>query len=113
MCGVRTQVGSGKSSLLEALLGETLPVQAPGKAAAGPVLRGSVAYCSQVPWIVSGSVRVRSARAQPNFSVWSRAALVLRAPSHLAGGLRSRMHDSAMDGPLPRLYAGLTTEQQR
>ena len=53
-------MGSGKSSLLEALLGETLPVQAPGKAAAGPVLCGSVAYCSQVPWIVSGSVRVRT-----------------------------------------------------
>ena len=51
---------------------------------------------------------------QPSWlSVWSRAALVLRAPSHLAGGLRSRMHDSAMDGPLPQLYAGLTTEQRR
>ena len=66
-----TQVGSGKSSLLEALLGETLPVQAPGKAAAGPVLRGSVAYCSQVPWVVSGSVRVRSARCNLWLSVWS------------------------------------------
>ena len=54
-------MGSGKSSLLEALLGETLPFQAPGEPAAGPILRGSVAYCSQVPWIVSGTVRVRSA----------------------------------------------------
>jgi hypothetical protein len=56
-------VGSGKSSLLECLLGEILPVQAPGGkpgAAAGPLLRGRVAYCSQVPWIVSGTVRVRA-----------------------------------------------------
>jgi len=54
-------VGSGKSSLLEALLGEILPLQKGerGNAAdAGPRLRGRVAFCSQVPWIVSGSVRV-------------------------------------------------------
>lgn len=54
-------MGSGKSSLLEALLGEILPLQkgAGGNAAdAGPRLRGRVAFCSQVPWIVSGSVRV-------------------------------------------------------
>ena len=58
------QVGSGKSSLLEALVGEILPIQAAGNPDAvtgkSPVLRGRVAYCSQVPWIVSGTLRVRS-----------------------------------------------------
>ena len=54
------QVGAGKSSLLEALLGEIMPIQAAATwpAENSPVLRGQVAYCSQVPWIVSGSLRV-------------------------------------------------------
>ena len=57
------QVGSGKSSLLEALLGEVLPIQdsnsSPRSLSNSPILRGHMAYCSQVPWIVSGTVRVR------------------------------------------------------
>ncbi|KAJ9515463.1 hypothetical protein QJQ45_016472 [Haematococcus lacustris] len=40
LLGVCGEVGSGKSTLLAALLGE-----------------GRVAYCSQVPWIMAGSVR--------------------------------------------------------
>ena len=68
-----SQVGAGKSSLLAALLGELLPLpgpapptRAPGSAAgdpssAAPLVHGRMAYCSQVPWIVSGSVRVRPA----------------------------------------------------
>lgn len=58
-------MGSGKSSLLEALLGEILPLQRDGGNAAqnGPRLHGSIAYCSQVPWIVSGTLRVRSTPA--------------------------------------------------
>jgi len=51
------QVGSGKSSLLEALLGEILPIQAGDSTTANqsnsPILRGRVAYSSQIPWIVS------------------------------------------------------------
>lgn len=57
------QVGSGKSSLLEALLGEILPIQAGDSTTANqsnsPILRGRVAYSSQIPWIVSGTLRVR------------------------------------------------------
>ncbi len=56
------QVGCGKSSLLEALLGEILPLQREGRGGNalenGPRLHGSIAYCSQVPWIVSGTLRV-------------------------------------------------------
>ena len=46
--------------MLEALLGEILPIQAAATSPAdnSPILRGRVAYCSQVPWIVSGSLRV-------------------------------------------------------
>lgn len=67
VCTIRTtffllQVGSGKSSLLEALLGEILPMQRDGRGGnaleKGPCLHGSIAYCSQVPWIVSGTLRV-------------------------------------------------------
>ena len=64
------QVGSGKSSILAALLGELQPfvggvgVQAGDGAqdvgGAGPILHGRAAYCSQVPWVVAGSIRVRS-----------------------------------------------------
>ncbi|KAL4424666.1 hypothetical protein ABPG77_004473 [Micractinium sp. CCAP 211/92] len=56
-------VGSGKSSILAALLGELQPTSARhvsgrGAGALSPVtVRGSVAYCSQVPWIVSGSLK--------------------------------------------------------
>ncbi|KAL4420399.1 hypothetical protein ABPG75_010055 [Micractinium tetrahymenae] len=54
-------VGSGKSSILAALLGELQPTRArqqlgPAGYTPSPVtVRGSVAYCSQGPWIVSGS----------------------------------------------------------
>ena len=55
-------MGSGKSSLLEALLGEILPIQDSASSVTSPsnspILRGRVAYCSQVPWIVSGTLRV-------------------------------------------------------
>ena len=61
------QVGSGKSSLLTALLGELqpletslLPLQQPGTGpiAYGPVMNGTVAYCCQVPWVDAGTIRV-------------------------------------------------------
>lgn len=56
------QVGSGKSSLLSALLGELQPIPQPGyvpgsKIDGAPRIRGRVAYCQQVPWIEAGTVR--------------------------------------------------------
>ncbi|KAI3894612.1 hypothetical protein MKW92_035428 [Papaver armeniacum] len=45
------EVGSGKSSLLNSILGETLLIH-------GSIHSfGSIAYASQVPWILSGTVR--------------------------------------------------------
>lgn len=50
---------AGKSSVLAALLGELQPTRSAHCApSAAPVsVRGAVAYCSQVPWIVGGSLR--------------------------------------------------------
>lgn len=45
------RVGSGKSSLLQALLGNLY------KSSGNAKIRGSVAYVSQTPWIFNGSVR--------------------------------------------------------
>lgn len=65
---------AGKSSILAALLGELQPSRArgelgPERYAPSPVsVRGSVAYCSQVPWIVSGSLKVGRPQAFP--AVW-------------------------------------------
>ena len=42
------QVGSGKSSILAALLGELLPLHQGGEPDSGPILRGSIGYCQQV-----------------------------------------------------------------
>lgn len=62
------QVGSGKSSILAALLGELQPIGGSGGAqnkagsgnsGAGPLVSGSVAYCCQVPWVVAGTVQAR------------------------------------------------------
>ncbi|GAA5915191.1 hypothetical protein JCM6882_001133 [Rhodosporidiobolus microsporus] len=47
------QVGSGKSSLLSALLGEMHHVGNKGDV----TLRGTVAYCQQQPWIMGGTVK--------------------------------------------------------
>ena len=55
--GVCGEVGAGKSSLLAALLGELLPLPGPpspdakaGGAPGAPLIRGRLAYCSQVLW---------------------------------------------------------------
>ncbi|GBF93736.1 hypothetical protein Rsub_06068 [Raphidocelis subcapitata] len=58
LLGIAGEVGAGKSSLLAALLGELQPVRAQdGSVKGGPALRGRVAYCAQVPWIVAGSLK--------------------------------------------------------
>ena len=49
-----TQVGSGKSSLLAALLAEITPT---GGSNTLPLVRGSMAYCAQQPWIIAGTLR--------------------------------------------------------
>ncbi|KDE07748.1 hypothetical protein MVLG_02020 [Microbotryum lychnidis-dioicae p1A1 Lamole] len=45
------RVGSGKSSLLSAILGEMTKIDG------SVTVRGTVAYCAQQPWIMGGSVR--------------------------------------------------------
>ena len=51
-------VGSGKSSVLSAILGEMNPDHRVGETTTGSViLRGSVSYCAQEPWIRNASLR--------------------------------------------------------
>ncbi|KAK9476428.1 P-loop containing nucleoside triphosphate hydrolase protein [Lipomyces japonicus] len=45
------RVGSGKSSLLQAILGDLF------KASGSVTVRGHIAYCSQVPWIMNATVK--------------------------------------------------------
>ncbi|RMZ52713.1 hypothetical protein APUTEX25_000832 [Auxenochlorella protothecoides] len=52
LIGVIGEVGSGKSSLLSVLLGELQPT-----AGGGVDVGGRVAYVSQVPWTVAGTVK--------------------------------------------------------
>ena len=58
LLGVTGDVGAGKSSLLSILLGDLLPHPREGSEVdEGPMVKGGVAYCSQVPWIISGTIR--------------------------------------------------------
>lgn len=43
------RVGSGKSSLLSAILGEMTKIEG------SVTVRGSVAFCNQQPWIMGGT----------------------------------------------------------
>ncbi|GLC33196.1 hypothetical protein PLESTB_000360400 [Pleodorina starrii] len=110
LLGICGAVGSGKSSLLAALLGELQPLrgrggeqqrqgegeeeeETAGGASAGPavgpvdggggggggrgdsgdcgpIVRGRVAYCAQVPWIVAGSVRENIVFGSPWDEQW-------------------------------------------
>jgi ABC-type multidrug transport system fused ATPase/permease subunit len=51
LCAIVGKVGSGKSSLLNAMLSE-MP-----KRSGDVVVNGSIAYCSQVPWIQNATLR--------------------------------------------------------
>jgi ATP-binding cassette subfamily C (CFTR/MRP) protein 1 len=54
LIGICGPVGSGKSSLLAALLAEITPT---GGADTLPLVRGTIAYCAQQPWIIAGTLR--------------------------------------------------------
>jgi ABC-type multidrug transport system fused ATPase/permease subunit len=56
LCVIAGKVGAGKSSFLAALIGEMVMTEGV-KAAASVELNGSVAFCSQEPWIQSASLR--------------------------------------------------------
>ena len=63
LLGVTGRVGIGKSTLLASLIGDLLPDTpntwrpGAGPPPGGPLVRGTIAYCAQVPWIVQGTVR--------------------------------------------------------
>eukprot|EP00798_Chlamydomonas_sp_ICE-L_P019162 gene19162-25771_t len=65
---------SGKSSVLAALLGELQPLAniVPGQLLSqlGPLLQGTVAYCQQVPWVMSGTVRENITFGNPYDPDW-------------------------------------------
>lgn len=51
MCGVIGSVGSGKSTILQVILGE-LPLDS-----GHLIVNGTVSYASQEPWLFEGTVR--------------------------------------------------------
>ena len=60
LLGVTGDVGAGKSSFLSILLGELLPQPregSEGERRRRPVISGTVAYCSQIPFIMSGTIK--------------------------------------------------------
>lgn len=88
--GIAGEVGSGKSSLLAALLGELQPVPQPGyhvgEAIQGaPVMAGRVAFCQQVPWIEAGSVRENITFGSPFDPTWC-APVLTTAAMHFPHG---------------------------
>lgn len=64
-------IGSGKSTLLESMLGETLVTSGH----ADRVYRGSVAYCSQTPWLQSQSIRTNIVGGSPPDETWYRTVI--------------------------------------
>lgn len=50
LCCIVGKVGSGKSSLLQAMLGEMR------KTSGDMIINGTVAYCPQLPWIQCGTL---------------------------------------------------------
>eukprot|EP00892_Ulva_mutabilis_P006809 jgi/Ulvmu1/44/UM001_0047.1 len=85
--GVVGEVGSGKSSLLAALLGELQPVPPAGyrigdAIPGAPVMVGRVAYCQQVPWIEAGSVRENITFGSPFEPAWYAQVVTACALDH-------------------------------
>ena len=64
LCCVVGPVGAGKSSLLLAMLHELAPLSG------SVTVRGSVAYVSQGPWIVAGSLRENILMGRPENALW-------------------------------------------
>ncbi|KAL3428844.1 hypothetical protein BDV09DRAFT_190632 [Aspergillus tetrazonus] len=64
-------IGSGKSTLLESILGETLVTSGH----ADRVYRGSVAYCSQTPWLQSQSIKTNIVGGSPPDETWYRTVI--------------------------------------
>jgi ABC-type multidrug transport system fused ATPase/permease subunit len=89
-------VGAGKSSLLAALLGELRPVAGTGPAGrpAVAVRAQRVAYCAQVPFIMSGTVRDN----------------VLFGAAHEPGRYSRALAAAALGPDLARMPAGDATE---
>ncbi|XP_047105893.1 ATP-binding cassette sub-family C member 4-like isoform X1 [Schistocerca piceifrons] len=66
LCALVGAVGSGKSSVLQALLGELQPSE--GRVS----LNGRVAYASQEPWVFAGTVRNNILLGRPYQHEWYR-----------------------------------------
>lgn len=65
-------VGCGKSTLLKAIIGET-----PYNVGEMHIYSPSIAYCSQTPWLVNGTIRDNVLGASPYQADWYR--MVIRA----------------------------------
>ena len=109
LVGITGDVGSGKSTLLSALLAELSPRSGwaggaplgPGGRRVGPVapglspvVRGTLAYCAQVPTIIAGSV-------QEN---------IVFGEAYDSARLAAAVHAADLASDLAALPAGLATE---
>ncbi|KAJ2799633.1 hypothetical protein H4R20_004358, partial [Coemansia guatemalensis] len=63
-------VGSGKSSLLAAILGEMEQLSIAGSSNAMPLVNGRIAYVSQTPWLMNGTIRENITFGAPYDSSW-------------------------------------------
>lgn len=95
LIGIVGPVGAGKSSILSTLLGELQPCRVSDPALPAVEVRGnSVAYCQQIPWIMSGTVRQNILFGLPYDEVRFNAAV----------------HAAALDDDLRGMPAGVDTE---
>ena len=87
-------VGAGKSSILATLLGELQPCRIVDPALPAVEVRGSVAYCQQIPWIMSGTVREN----------------ILFGLPYEEERFNSAVHAAALEDDLRAMPAGVDTE---
>jgi ABC-type multidrug transport system fused ATPase/permease subunit len=92
LVGICGEVGSGKTSLLAALLGELQPMPPPdytaGKPIQGaPLVTGSVAYCQQIPWIEAGTVKDNILFGKPMMEAWCAPAVATQTILPLLPGV--------------------------